>query len=78
MLRKLSIISLVLFINGCATYKALPLPPRDESPRIETPASCDFKVAGKCKHSSAADVSGNTTLGHSNNEDLPAKAATAP
>lgn len=65
-MRKLFLTVLATVISGCATQpKPLPAPV----------PSCDYKVAGKCKQSSAADISGNTTLGHREDEDLPLKAA---
>ena len=65
MLKKPSIIFLFFLLTGCATRHIATLPD----------SSCDYKVAGKCKHASSSDISGNTTLGHSNNEELPDKAS---
>ena len=65
-MRNSIIVILATLIAGCAT-QPIPMP-------VPAPA-CDYKVAGKCKTNTASDISGATTLGHSNDEDLPAKAA---
>lgn len=63
-MQKILLVPIILIIAGCATR---PMP-------TSAPPPCDYRVGGKCKTSSASDISGNTTLGHHNDEDLPAKA----
>jgi len=66
MLKKVSIISAIL-LTGCATApRPVYSPP---------PPPCEIMVAGKCQSMSAQQKAGATSLGHHNDEDLPAKAS---
>lgn len=75
-MKKIFTITSTLLLAGCASTQIVPV-----SKPIPMPApapACDYKVAGKCKQSSAADISGNTTLGHNEDEDRVPKAAAIP
>jgi hypothetical protein len=56
---------IIALIAGCA---GVPQDmPKPSAPPPPAP-TCDYRVGGKCKHSSASDISGNTTLGNHTNE----------
>lgn len=71
-MRRIIPISLITLIAGCATQAPLPMPAPMPAP------PCEMMVAGKCKSMTAQEKSGATTLGHHNDEDIPAKAAAIP
>ena len=56
----------MLLLAGCATA---PMPAPMPAPLPEK--KCDFTVGGKCKQNTASDISGATSLGHSNDEIKP-------
>lgn len=65
-MRKLLITSIAIVITGCAT-QPIPMP-------APMPEKC-IRIPGKgCQPVTAGNV-GGTTLGHSDDEDLPAKAS---
>lgn len=77
-MKKILTITSTLLLVGCATGPR-PMPAPIPMPAPAPVPSCDYKVAGKCKHSSAADVSGNTTLGNKEDDEyITPKAAAVP
>lgn len=70
-MRKLLILVLPSIIVGCATAPR----PTPAPVMLPPPEKCITVPGEGCKKISAGNV-GGTTLGHHNNSDLPAKAAT--
>jgi hypothetical protein len=65
---KILIVS-VIFLTGCATqHIAEPINEFKIIQPLPQKLPCDYKVAGKCKQSTATEISGATTLGHLNEE----------
>ena len=70
-MKKLLIFVVPPIIAGCASQISLPTPPPPPSP---SPEKC-ITIPGKgCQKISAGNV-GGTTLGHSEDTDLPVKAS---
>ena len=60
----------MLLLAGCATAP-MPAPMPAPIPAPLPEKKCDFTVGGKCKQNTASDISGATSLGHSNDEIKP-------
>jgi len=67
-MRKIILFSLII-LSGCATqHIAAPINELKLIRPSPKKPICDYKIGDKCKHFTAAEIAGATTLGHTIND----------